>query len=204
MRRTITGRAVARLRRRRAAGRAPQRAQRSSALPLLGLALALLISFGLGRWTAPQPPPPPAAIEAAEEPEESPPPLSATLSSTAALCPCPRPRRPGPPKLAAVPRPIPPAWTQVATRADPTSETQRYLSSSAQRFAGCARGSGAPERVHLEIRVSPEGAVEKVRLMNLDPVPAALASCVEEQALRLTPPGFDGVTSETFALTLVL
>lgn len=204
MRRTITGRAVARLRRRRAAGRVTRGPSQKSALPLLGLALALLGSFGLGRLTAPAPPATPQAEPEVPEESEEPPVLSAASSSTQALCPCPRPRRPGPPKLAKVSRPIPPAWTPLATRADPTSATQRYLGSSAPSFAGCARGSGAPERVHLEIRVSPDGAVENVRLTNLDPVPADLATCVEQQALQLRPPGFDGVASETFGLTLVL
>lgn len=206
MRRTITGRAVARLRRRRAPGRAPRSPRRSLLVPLFSLGLALLSGFGLGRWTSPATEPALAPSSAApQEPAADPEPeLSAAETSTLALCPCPRPRRPGPPRLAASVKPIPAAWTDLAMRPDPTSATQRYLSSSAPSFQSCAQQSGAPERVHLELRVSPEGTVEKVRVMNLEPIAVSLATCVEQQALRLKPPGFDGVAAETFALTLVL
>lgn len=204
MRRTITGRAVARLRRRRAPGRAPRSPRRSLILPLLCLGLALLTGFGLGRWTSPATEPAQAASQDALGEPEAEPELSAAETSTLALCPCPRPRRPGPPRLAASVKPIPAAWTNLATRPDPTSATQRYLSSSAPSFQSCAQQSGAPERVHLELRVSPEGTIEKVRVMNLEPIATGLATCVEQQALRLKPPGFDGVAAETFALTLVL
>ncbi len=203
MRRTITGRAVARLRR-RAPGRAPRSPRRSLILPLLCLGLALLTGFGLGRWTSPATEPAQAASQDALGEPEAEPELSAAETSTLALCPCPRPRRPGPPRLAASVKPIPAAWTNLATRPDPTSATQRYLSSSAPSFQSCAQQSGAPERVHLELRVSPEGTIEKVRVMNLEPIATGLATCVEQQALRLKPPGFDGVAAETFALTLVL
>jgi hypothetical protein len=54
------------------------------------------------------------------------------------------------------------------------------------------------------VQVAPSGAVEKVRITNLEPLPSDIASCVDRALRAMKPPGFDGTSSEIFALTVVL
>ncbi|MFO0725041.1 MAG: hypothetical protein U1E65_14775 [Myxococcota bacterium] len=201
MRPRIARRSVSRGIRRRARTLA-RRAETSPVRTLGWLALiaALFGAFWLGRASAPAAPAPeacpePSLVEAA--------PLSA--SSTAGLCACPPARRPGikaPPR--SPPASLPRLATEPAVRADPTAATQHYLKESAPLFQACAQSSGAPVRVQLELSVTPEGKVERVRVANLDPLPAAIVSCVEARASALEPPGFDGAQPEVFGLGLVL
>lgn len=58
--------------------------------------------------------------------------------------------------------------------------------------------------MHLEITVAPAGRIEDVRVTNLDPLPAQVASCVLERVQSFDPPGFDASSAEIFALTVVL
>jgi len=166
---------------------------------LLSLALGLLI----GRQSAPAPVPDPLAPP--EAPVECPTVTSATVTSTAGLCPCPPPPRSARlrPTVARVRSPLPPPRSP-APRGDPTLEVVQYLRAEASRFGACAPPAGDALHLHLELTVRPDGSMESVRIANLDPVPPAIASCVEQEARRLSPPPFSSAVAEVFALTLVL
>jgi hypothetical protein len=169
-----------------------------AALPLL-LLLAMPVVFWFGRKSVPDPPPPPEPV--ACEP-------TTVCTSTAGLCPCPAPKPRGPkkPKIQVLPIPkkqTPPLETAPFER-DPTESTAAYLRAHASELSACAPKIGARVRIHLEVQVSPAGAIEKVKITNLEPPPAEIASCVDRMVRALTPPGFDGSSSEVFALTVVL
>jgi hypothetical protein len=100
-------------------------------------------------------------------------------------------------------REVPPEETPPFER-DPTEPTARYLRERAAELSVCAPKTGARVRVHLEVQIAPSGAVEKVRITNLEPLPPEIASCVDRIVHAMTPPGFDGTVPEIFALTVVL
>lgn len=169
---------------------------------LVGALIGVLATLALTRPSTTSPPP-----AAADEPL-----LAATSSasatrvptSTVGLCPCPPPPRPRLPAVARARR-APPAGTLTPPAApDPTGEVARYLRGEASRFSPCAPSAGAPVRLHLELSIQPSGALESVRIANIEPVPLAVASCAEAIARGLTPPPFDGTAVEVFSLTLVL
>ncbi len=166
---------------------------------VLGWLLLLLpLGFWLGRTTAPRPEPTPVAC-----PPE--PPAGAT-TSTKGLCPCPAPKTPAKKRIRVLPIPrkaTPPEITRPFER-DPTAATAKYLRTHAADLSACAPHTGARVRVHLEVEVAPGGAILKVHILNLEPLPGDLASCVNRTVRALSPPGFDGSTSEVFALTVVL
>lgn len=158
------------------------------------------LAFYAGRTTAPSPeiPPPP-------EPSPEPPAL-AVSTSTAGLCPCPKPpppRKPAKPKKLTKKAP-PPVVTPDFERADPTKETAAYLKRASRRLAKCAPAHGAQTRVHLEVTVEPSGTITVVHITNVDPVPGAIATCVDREMKALTPPAFDATEPATFGLTVVL
>jgi hypothetical protein len=176
-----------------------ERSKNGAALPLL-LLLALPVAFWLGRKSVPDPPPPPEPV--ACEPKS-------VCTSTAGLCPCPPPKKPRAPrreKIQVLPIPkkqSPPVETAPFER-DPTEPTAAYLRAHAADLSACAPKTGARIRIHLEVQVSPAGAIERVKITNLEPPPGEIASCVDRMVRALTPPGFDGSASEVFALTVVL
>jgi hypothetical protein len=171
------------------------RPKNSAALPLL-LLLALPLAFWWGRKSAPQPTPPP---EIACEP-------GPVCTSTAGLCPCPAPKKAHAKKIDLLPIPkkqTPPIETPRVER-DPTAPTAAYLRAHASDLSACAPKTGARVRIHLEVQVAPTGAIEKVKIENLEPPPTDVAACVDRTVRAMTPPSFDGTASETFALTVVL
>lgn len=126
--------------------------------------------------------------------------LVQTASVTPPCCACPKPR----PKPVGLPKKKVPLQPVALPSRDPTAETAAYLKEQMKRLADCAPQGGAPLRIHLEVKVSPPGPVEQVRLTNVDPLPSEVASCVERTVKGLTPPPFDGSAAETFALTVLL
>jgi hypothetical protein len=182
-------------------------AKAKSRAPLLfAVLLAIPIAFWLGRWSesmesragslsselaaAPEcPEPPPSAV-------------SAVPTSTIGLCPCPRPKPPV--SLAIKRKNKPPVETPPHEPPDPTAATARYIKEHAQDLAQCAPKSGGELRVHIEVTVMPRGAIERVRITNLDPLPPGVTQCVHRTILALKPPGFDAMRSEIFAITVVL
>jgi hypothetical protein len=98
----------------------------------------------------------------------------------------------------------PPVTTPPARDRDPTEATARYLREHAQDLASCAPKAGEEVRVHLEVTVQPQGAIERARITNLEPLPPGVSECVEKRVRALKPAGFDGSKAETFALTVVL
>lgn len=175
----------------------PPPARSSRALPALLLLLMPLV-FWWGRNSAEQPELP------VPQPVACPEPVVAT--STAGLCPCPAPKKPRAKKVEVLPigkKQTPPSETARLER-DPTEATAKYLRAHVSELSACAPKTGARLRVHLEVQVSPEGAIEKVRITNLEPLPHEIASCVDRTVRALSPPGFDGTSSEVFALTVVL
>ncbi len=181
------------------------RGRSSGALPL---ALALLLGIVLGiagtRWSsaarAPQVEGSPVATSSCTTSSVAP---SAAIALTG-LCPCPTPppaRRP----VAARSRRAPePGAARPHTPGDPTAEVARYLREQATRFSPCAPPAGAPLRLHLELSIQPNGALESVRIANIEPLPPAVVACAEQTARALTPPPFEGAVTEVFSLTLVL
>ncbi len=123
-----------------------------------------------------------------------------TASVAAPCCVCPRPR----PKPAGLPKKKVPLLSVTLPSRDPTAETAAYLKEQMKQLADCAPQGGAPLRIHLEVKVSPPGPVEQVRLTNVEPLPSEVAACVERTVKGLTPPPFDGSAAETFALTVLL
>lgn len=164
-------------------------------------------AFFAGRWTAEAPragEPVDETVEIAEAPEDVEEIAAAAVTSTAGLCPCPPRRKPSPKRRAIVRRAPPPVELPPPPQQDRSAATARYLKESAGRFAACAPAGGEKIRVHVEIGVSPSGAIEAFRIANLEPVPKGVAACVEGVARGLSPPGFDASEGELFALTLVL
>lgn len=168
-------------------------------LPIL-LLIAMPLVFWWGRKSVEQPPNPPIAPVA---PVECPP-VPSTRTSTAGLCPCPRPKKPRTAQVLPLEKRQTPPQQMPAFERDPTETTGRYLKEHASDLSQCAPNTGARLRVHLEVHVSPSGAVEKVRITNLEPVTAEIAACVDRTVRALKPPGFDGTAPEIFALTVVL
>jgi hypothetical protein len=168
--------------------------------------LLIPVAFLLGRSLSVERSEPPRQSTSEEEvPPDSEPIASATSSASAACCPCPEPK---PPKVARPQKPSKKAPAPVEIERSPerdaTAATARYLKDNAQKLASCAPKTGAQLRVHLEVTVSPSGAIERSRIANLDPVPPEVSACVEEVMKTLSPPGFDAARSEVFALTVVL
>lgn len=171
------------------------------------MVLALLIGIGLGLigargWSSP-----PGASPAIEpSPVATSSCAAAASTSTVGLCPCPtpppaRPPRPAVARSRRAPAPGPP---HTRPPGDPTAEVARYLREQATRFSRCAPPAGAPLRLHLELAIQPTGALEGVRIANIEPLPPDVVACAEETARALTPPAFDGSATEVFSLTLVL
>lgn len=192
--------------------RALPRKKSSKAPAVLASLIALAAVFGLGRWSASfaglsstGEPETKTASVAQELPKDCPPPPLSTGNigtSTIGLCPCPRPR---PQPAVGIKRKIkPPVETPPHELPDPTAATARYLKERAQELGVCAPKAGGEVRVHLEVTVVPKGAIEKVRITNLDPLPPGVSACVHKTILAFTPPGFDASRPETFALTVVL
>lgn len=164
--------------------------------------LALLpMAFFLGRITSPAPPPiePPVETPPLQDPE----PVAAAATSTAACCPCPPPKTKAPIHAPIAGKKVPPQAVTEPER-DPTEATAQYVRNSAGLFGECAPKTGAGLRVHLEITVKPSGAIERSRVANLDPLPEEVSGCVRRVLDTLKPPGFEGASPETFALTVVL
>jgi hypothetical protein len=172
------------------------------------------VAFFAGResadWTATRPSDlsPPRDVDTAGTSEidrEGRDPSSAvfTGTTTEALCPCPKPRS-TPQKLAIKRQPTAARPTSGVERSDPTGETAAFLRARAHELSRCAPRSGGEVRVHLEVTVLPSGLVERVRVTNLEGAPASVSECVEGALRGLNAPGFDAMSSETFALTVVL
>lgn len=162
------------------------------------------LAFYAGRTTAPEPPAPQGAPIAALDDVE-PAPCFETTTSTAGLCPCPKPRVPKPPTKRAIDgQAPPPVVTPDFDRPDPTKQTADYLKRASRRLSVCAPAHGARTRVHLEVTVRPDGTIDQVHITNVDPVPGAIATCVDRELHTLTPPGFDATEPQTFGLTVVL
>jgi hypothetical protein len=94
--------------------------------------------------------------------------------------------------------------TGPAAERDPTAKTAQYLREHARDLSVCAPSGGGSMRIHLEVTVTPDGAIDRINLVNLDPPPEKVAECVRKKVEQLEPPGFDASDAETFALTVVL
>ncbi len=170
--------------------------------PYLALALLVPLAFYAGRLTVPEPTEP-ETPERAEAPPQTE--CVEVTTSTAGLCPCPKPRPPRPPKKLAIDGKAPdPVVTPDFEREDPTQATAEYLKRASRRLAVCAPPHGARTRVHLEVTVRPDGTIDQIGITNVDPVPGPIATCVERELRALTPPGFDATEPQTFGLTVVL
>lgn len=171
--------------------------------PAFALPFIIAGAFWVGRTTAPEPPtpaamPPPAC-------EEDPGTLVST--STAGLCPCPKPRKPKAPrpsKKAIAKKKSEAVVTPAFERPDPTKATAAYLKREIRRLALCAPEGGKRLRVHLEVTVTPGGAIDAVSIRNVEPIAQEVATCVKEQIGSFEPPPFDAIEPATFALTAVL
>ena len=133
--------------------------------------------------------------------------IAPVLTSTAGLCPCPKPRPARTPRKKRRPltrRRVPAKTVKTATRADPTARTAAFLRKEAARLSACAPASGAPVRLHLEVVVAPSGEIRDGRITNLQPAPADVGRCVLDAVRALRPPGFDAVEARRFGLTVVL
>lgn len=161
------------------------------------VAVALLLAFWAGRATSP------AETTGGAAPGVDVSEAAAEVDAEPRLCPCPEP--PPPPSAASriKRKRLPPADTALPTE-DRTEETARFLRARAGELASCAPRTGGRTRVHLEIRIAPAGEIEDVRITNLDPVPQAIARCLDTELRAVRPPAFDGASSETFAITVVL
>lgn len=190
---------------------------------LIAGAAFLAAAFWLGRWSAPA-----APADESGAPGQSGPSAAGTATaastgfagrgprgliasaagasatSSVALCPCPRRFKSSGPKLTVKRKMKPPIETPPGTARDPTEGTASYLRAHAADLAACAPASEGELRVHLEVTVSPKGAIDRVQVTNLDPLPGGVAGCVEQKIAGLVPPGFDASKPETFALTVVL
>lgn len=193
--------------------RALPRKKSSKAPWVLASLIALAAVFWLGRWSTSL-----AGFELStgvrtssvaetgldeQLPKDCPPPPILTgnvATSTMAMCPCPRPK----PAVGIKRKIKPPVETPPHELPDPTAATARYLKERAQELGACAPKAGGEVRVHLEVTVVPKGAIERVRITNLDPLPPGVSACVHKTVLAFTPPGFDASRPETFALTVVL
>ncbi len=130
---------------------------------------------------------------------------STTPLNAAACCACPPPKKPRARKkrrLARADRP--PKVEPTAPPRDRSSKTAAYLKQQAHGLHRCAPPTGAPVRVLFEVRVTPEGEVQDVKITNLEPVPPAVSRCVLDAMGGLSPPPFDGAEALTFGLSVVL